>query len=174
MDFFEYSFSFLLSNIFLKLLKLKSFYEKIAFGLVLATLLVACKNNEEKVVTNEQASTDSIQHLYKPMYTDNWKIGDKKNVLLAEELYKYFIAKDFEGIGNLIADLDTVSNDDGTTIKGKAAILDLFKKIFSEISLKNFKVGVIFPVIGENRHQWVCIWDEVDVETADGRSQKIQ
>ena len=148
--------------------------KKLFFGLILTTSLVACSNNIGKAVTNEQENTDSIQHLFKPSYTDHWKIGDKKNVLLAEELHKYVIAKDFKGIGNLIADSATLSNDDGTTIKGKVAILELFEKLFSEITLKNYNLGVIFPIVGENGHQWVCIWDEADVVTADGKSQKIQ
>ena len=149
--------------------------KKLLFGLILSTALFACKNNEEKAVTEKQVNVDeSIQHLYKPSYTDNWKIGDKKNVLLAEELHKYVLAKDFKGIGDMISDTATLWNDDGTTIKGKTAILELFEKTFSGITLKNYNLQGIIPVVGENGQQWVDIWDEADVVTSDGKSQKVQ
>lgn len=148
--------------------------KKMLFGLMLTTALVACKNNEEKVVTTEPAKTDSIQHLYKPSYTDNWKIGDQKNVLLAEELHKYVLAKDFKGIGNFIADTASLWNDDGTIIKGKEAIMKFMEKSFSAVTLKNYNLAAIFPVVGANGHQWVDIWDEADVVTPDGKSQKVQ
>jgi len=39
---------------------------------------------------------------------------------------------------------------------------------------KNFQIIAIMPVVGENGHQWVNVWDEAVLEMADGKSQKYQ
>ena len=42
------------------------------------------------------------------------------------------------------------------------------------MTFKNYSIGAIIPVVGENGHQWVDIWDQADVVTKDGKSQKFQ
>ena len=76
--------------------------KKIVLGLLVSTSLVACKNVETKeTVTTEQAPA-AIEHIYKPTYTDNFKIGDQKNVLIVEELHQAIFAKDFKKIGEYL------------------------------------------------------------------------
>ena len=42
-----------------------------------------------------------------------------------------------------------------------------------KINIKNYKQAVSIPVVGENGHEWVLIWDEADVEV-DGKTTKVQ
>jgi ketosteroid isomerase-like protein len=82
--------------------------------------------------------------------------------------------KDFKQAGDLLSDTASFYNEDGTNIKGKAAIVDYMQKNFSNISFKNYQIAAIIPVVGENGHQWVDIWDEAEIITSDGKSQKYQ
>jgi predicted SnoaL-like aldol condensation-catalyzing enzyme len=141
--------------------------------ILLSVSLVACTNTADKSQSTENQSTPT-EHIYKPTYTDNFKIGDQKNVLLAEQFHKFLFEKDFKQAGDLIADTALFNNEDGSTLKGKAAIVDYMQKNFEGVTFKNFQIAAILPVVGENGHQWVDIWDEADIETPDGKTQKMQ
>lgn len=147
--------------------------KKLVLSVLVLTSLVACTESAKKSETAEQPSAP-IEHIYKPTYTDNFKIGDEKNVLLAEKFHKIMFEKDFKQAGELIADTALFNNEDGTTIKGKAAILEFMEKNFAGVTFKNYQIAAILPVVGENGHQWVDIWDEAELGTPDGKSQKYQ
>ncbi len=147
--------------------------KKLVLGILVSASLIACTNTEKKTETVEQKSTP-IEHIYKPFYTDNFKIGGEKNVLIAEQFHKVLFEKDFKQAGDLLSDTASFYNEDGTNIKGKAAIVDYMQKNFSNISFKNYQIAAIIPVVGENGHQWVDIWDEAEIITPDGKSQKYQ
>jgi len=138
-----------------------------------ATSLLACKTEEKKTATAEQKPS-TAEHMYKPTYTDNFKIGDQKNVLLAEQFHEAVFAKDYAKLGTFLVDTAVFYNEDGTTLKGKAALIDFMQKNYSKLNFKNYKVGVSIPVVGENGHEWVLMWDEADVETPDGKTQNYK
>jgi len=127
--------------------------KKVFLGLLVIASFAACKSTETKPTETVEASSEKVEHLYKPTYTDNFKIGDQTNVLLAEQFHKLIFEKDFKAVAEMISDTATYNVEDGTTLKGKAAIM---------------------PVVGENGHQWVDIWDEGDVVMPDGKTQKYQ
>ena len=77
-------------------------------------------------------------------------------------------------MGSFIVDTAVFYNEDGTTLKGKDALIDFMKKNYSTLNFKNYNVGVSLSVIGENGHEWVLMWDDADVETPDGKTQKYQ
>jgi hypothetical protein len=138
-----------------------------------ATSLLACKTEEKKAATAEQKPA-TVEHIFKPTYTDNFKIGDQKNVLLAEQFHEAVFAKDYAKLGTFLVDTAVFYNEDGTTLKGKAALIDFMQKNYSKLNFKNYKVGVSIPVVGENGHEWVLMWDEADVETPDGKTQNYK
>ena len=135
--------------------------------------LIACTETAKKTESPEKKSS-AITHIFKPTYTDNFVIGDAKNVLLAEQFHKLLFEKNFAQAGEMIADTAQMNNDDGSIVKGKAAIVDFMEKNFAGITMKNYQIFAILPVVGENGHQWVDIWDEADVVTPDGKTQKYQ
>lgn len=141
--------------------------KKVALSILAAAALFACSESKKE----ETAS--SIEHIYKPTYTDNFKIGDPKNVLLAEQFHKDLFAQDYKKAGEILSDTAEFHNEDGTTLKGKAAIIDFMEKGFSQVKFKNYEIVAIIPTVGENGHQWVNIWDKADVETPDGKTQKV-
>lgn len=147
--------------------------KKIVLGLLVSTSLVACKNVETKeTVTTEQAPA-AIEHIYKPTYTDNFKIGDQKNVLIVEELHQAMFAKDFKKIGEYLSDTVVFDLEDGSTVKGKEASLAYMEKAFAELNIKNYSLTGAVPIVGENGHQWVIMFDKADIETPDGKTQKV-
>ena len=135
---------------------------------------MSCKDTEKKTAEAAETTPKKLEHIYTPTYTDNFTIGGQENVMLAEKFHKAGFEKDFETVANLIADTAVFYNEDGTTLKGKTVIVDFMKKSFSEMTFKNYSIGAIIPVVGENGHQWVDIWDQADVVTKDGKSQKFQ
>ncbi len=141
--------------------------KKVALSILAAAALFACSE------AKKEETASPIEHIYKPTYTDNFKIGDQKNVLLAEKFHQDLFAQDYKKAGEILSDTAEFHNEDGTTLKGKAAILDFMEKGFSQVKFKNYEIVAIIPTVGENGHQWVNIWDKADVETPDGKTQKV-
>jgi predicted SnoaL-like aldol condensation-catalyzing enzyme len=148
--------------------------KKVFLGLIVAASFAACTSTETKTTETVEATTEKVEHLYKPTYTDNFKMGDQKNVLLAEQFHKVLFEKDFKAAGDMMSDTATMNAEDGSIFKGKAAIMEFVEKSFSGVTFKDFKIVAIIPVVGENGHQWVNVWDEAELVFADGKSQKFQ
>ena len=138
--------------------------------LALIVMFISCTNQEA-----EQTKTDSaaIDKLFKPTYTDNFKIGNPENILLIENMHQGMISKDFELVGELIDENAVFYMEDGATIQGKQAMLNFMEANFTQITLKNYSVGVSIAVVGENGDEWVLMWDTADIETPDGNTQKV-
>ena len=148
--------------------------KKLLLTAAVATALFSCKNpaTKENVSTEEKAP--AIEHIYTPTYTDNFKIGDQKNVLLAEQLHQAIFAKDFNKIGESLSDTVLFNMEDGSTLKGKAAAMEYMQKAFSQITIKNYSLTGVVPIVGDNGHQWVIMFDKADIETPDGKTQKVE
>ena len=98
--------------------------KKIVLSILTAATMLACTEAKKEETAN------AIVHIYKPTYTDNFKIGDPNNALLAEKFHQDLFAQDYQKAGEIMADTAEFHNEDGTTIKGKAAILDFMQKSF--------------------------------------------
>jgi hypothetical protein len=148
--------------------------KNLLLGFLVSASLFACTNptTKESVGTEQQATT--INHIFKPTYTDNFKIGDQKNVLIAEELHQAIFAKDFNKISEYLSDTVLFNMEDGSTIKGKKAGLEFMEKAFSQMNIKNYSLTGAVPIVGENGHEWVIMFDKADVETPDGKTQKVE
>ena len=139
--------------------------------LLILSLLFAfssCANQE----TQKTESTE-VDKIFKPTYTDNFKIGDPENILLIEKMHQGMISKDFEAVGELVADDAIFYMEDGATIEGKSALLEFMGENFSQITLQNYSVEVSISVIGENGEEWVLMWDQADIKMPDGSIQKV-
>jgi ketosteroid isomerase-like protein len=145
--------------------------KKILLGLIVSASLIACTNQETKTETAVLKSV-TVEHIFKPTYTDNFKIGGEGNVLIAEKFHQAIFAKDFKTLASFIADTAKFWMEDGTTINGKDSMMKFVEANFSKINVKNYKQAVSIPVVGENGHEWVLIWDEADVE-ADGKTTRV-
>jgi len=145
--------------------------KKIILCFLVSASLIACTNQETKKETAEQKSA-TVEHIFKPTYTDNFKIGGEGNVLIAEKFHQAIFAKDFKTLASFIADTAKFWMEDGTTINGKDSMMKFVEANFSKINVKNYKQAVSIPVVGENGHEWVLIWDEADVE-ADGKTTRV-
>lgn len=148
--------------------------KKVYLGLLVAASFAACTSTEKKTTEVAEQPSAKVEHIYKPTYTDNFKVGDSKNVLLAEQFHKVLFDKDFKAAADMISDTALFNNEDGTTLKGKADIVAFIEKSFTGLTFKNYQIAAILPVVGENGHQWVDIWDEADLVTPDGKTQKVQ
>jgi len=141
--------------------------KKLLLSILASAALFACSD------AKKEETASAVEHIYKPTYSDNWKIGDQKNVLIAEQIHKDLFAKDFAKVEAVLSDTAVFNNEDGSVLKGKVAVIDFMKKNFSAIKINNYKIIAIFPTVGENGHQWVDIWDQADVELPDGTIQKL-
>jgi ketosteroid isomerase-like protein len=145
--------------------------KKIILCFLVSASLIACTNQETKTETAELKSA-TVEHIFKPTYTDNFKIGGEGNVLIAEKFHQAIFEKDFKTLASFIADTAKFWMEDGTTINGKDSMMKFVESNFSKINVKNYKQAVSIPVVGENGHEWVLIWDEADVE-ADGKTTRV-
>ena len=128
--------------------------KKVFLGLLVAASFTACKSTETKTTETVEATTEKVEHLYKPTYTDNFKIGDQKNVMLAEQFHKVLFEKDFKAAGDMISDTATYNAEDGTVIKGKAGILEYMEKGFAGVTFKNYQIAAIYPNITRELTHW--------------------
>jgi len=148
--------------------------KKVFLFVLVAASLVACTSADKKTTETAEATTEKIEHLYKPTYTDNFKMGDQKNVLLAEQFHKVVFEKNFKAAGDMMSDTALMNAEDGSVVRGKDSIIAYMEKAFNGVTISNYQIVGIFPVVGENGHQWVDIWDEADLVFADGKTQKVQ
>ena len=138
--------------------------------LALMIMFFSCTNQKAEQLKSDSATIDK---LFKPTYTDNFKIGNPENILLIEKMHQGMISKDFELVGELIDENAIFYMEDGATIQGKQAMLNFMEANFTQITLKNYSVGVSIAVVGENGDEWVLMWDTADIETPDGNTQKV-
>ena len=75
-------------------------------------------------------------------------------------------------MGEFLADTAIFYLDDGKVINGKDSMVKFAEINFSKLNIINYKQTVSLPVVGENGHEWVLIWDEADVE-ADGKTTRV-
>ena len=130
-----------------------------------ALLIAACSNPKtEKSV--------AINHIYKPTYSDSLTIGNSSNALLVEQMHQAMIAKKYDEAAAFLADSVIFYLGDGTTITGKPAVLDLMKKEYAQVDIKNYSVQVNLPVVTEKGSELVLLWDNADIVTPDGKSAK--
>ena len=148
--------------------------KKVFLSVLVVASFAACTNADKKTTETVEATTEKIEHLYKPTYTDNFKIGDQKNVLLAEQFHKVVFEKNFKAAGDMMSDTALMNAEDGSVVRGKDSIMAYMEKHFNGVTISNYQITGIFPVVGENGHQWVDIWDEADLVFADGKTQKVQ
>jgi limonene-1,2-epoxide hydrolase len=148
--------------------------KKVFLFVLVAASLVACTSADKKTTETVEATTEKVEHLYKPTYTDNFKIGDQKNVLLAEQFHKVVFEKNYKAAVDMMSDTAVMNAEDGSVVKGKDSILAYMEKNFNGVTFTNYQIIGIFPVVGENGHQWVDVWDEADLVFADGKTQKVQ
>ena len=132
--------------------------------------IFSCVNQQTEPRKTDSTTVDKI---FKPTYTDNFKIGNPNNILIIEKMHQGVISKDFEAVGELMADDAVFYMEDGATIDGKSALLQFMNENFSQITLKNYSVSVSISVIGENGDEWVLMWDQADIEMPDGTIQKV-
>ena len=147
--------------------------KQVVLSLIVSVSLFACKNPGTKEATTTDQSSAAIEHIYKPTYTDNFKIGEQKNVLIVEKLHQAMFAKDFKKIGDYLSDTVTFNMEDGSMVKGKEASLAYMEKAFAQLNIKNYTVTGAVPLVGENGHQWVIMFDNAEIETPDGKTQKV-
>ena len=98
-----------------------------------ATSLIACKTEEKKTETAEKTAT--VEHMYKPTYTDNFKIGGEGNMAIAENFHKSMFAKDFKTLASFIADTAKFWMEDGSKINGKDSMMQFIEANFSKINI---------------------------------------
>lgn len=148
--------------------------KKLVLIILVSGYMFACKNTETKEVVTTVQAPAGIEHIYKPTYTDNFKIGDQNNVLIAEQMHQAMFAKDFKKIGEFLSDTVLFNMEDGSTIKGKEAGLAYMEKAFAGMNVKNYSMTGAVPIVGDNGHQWVIMFDRAEVETPDGKNQTIE
>ena len=132
--------------------------------LILVVILMSC----EQPVKEAQAELDFP---YEPTYQKEWKIGSQENVLLVQNLLKSFIDGDIDKGYSYMSDDIEFWHQDGSVTNN----LDEFKEIYDEAlrsgAFTNHSIGVNIPVVSEDGHEWVLLWDIAD---AGGQTTRYQ
>ena len=146
--------------------------KKLLLCFLVSASLLACTNQESKNSITDQ-KTNNIKHIFKPTYVENFKVGGESNVLLVEKFHQAIFAKDFKQMGEFLADTAIFYLDDGKVINGKDSMVKFAEINFSKLNIINYKQTVSLPVVADNGHEWVLVWDEADLEVV-GKSTKVR
>ena len=130
---------------------------------IVATML-SCTN--PKQATSER--TEAVEFIYQPTYQSSFEMGSDEKVLLIQEMHQHIINKDYDKAVSYLTDDVVFSLDNGTTLEGKESVLQFMKEAYSAVSINDYSVAVNFTVVGENEVEWVLLWDNGTIETADG------
>ena len=60
--------------------------------------------------------------------------------------------------------------EDGSSIEGKEAVIKFISDAYSVVDIKDYQVAVNFAVKGDNGDEWVLLWDNGKVVTAEGEA----
>ena len=122
---------------------------------LLVATMISCTNSK-------QASTESAEateFIYQPTYQSSFEMGSDEKVLLIQEMHQHIINKDYDKAVSYLTDDVVFSLDDGSSF---------MKEAYSAVSINDYSVAVNFTVVGENDVEWVLLWDNGTIETADG------
>ena len=129
--------------------------------LLLILVLISCET------TNKQEPQTQLDFPFEPSYQKDWKMGNQENVLLIQNLHKILLDGEFDRVTEFISDTIVMSMGDGSRVSG----IDNFKELlegYKDANLRDYNLGVNFPIISEEGHEWVINWDAVTYDTADG------
>ena len=63
--------------------------------------------------------------------------------------------------------------EDGSTIEGKENCMKFMVESYSAVEIEDYNVAVNLAVTGDNGDEWVLLWDNGSVVTADGTSNSF-
>ena len=128
--------------------------------------LISCTNPKQAATENAEA----IEFIYQPTYQSSFEMGSDEKVLLIQEMHQHLINQDYEKAVSYLTDDVVFDLDNGSSLEGKESVLQFMKEAYAAVSIKDYSVAVNFTVVGENEVEWVLLWDNAAVETADGTS----
>jgi hypothetical protein len=135
----------------------------IIMGLFVATLF-SCTNPQQAA----NKSSEAIEFIYEPTYQSSFEMGSDEKVLLIQEMHQHIIDQDYDKAVSYLTDNVVFSLDNGTSLEGKESVLQFMKEAYSSVSINDYSVAVNFTVIAENGDEWVLLWDNGTIESADG------
>ena len=128
--------------------------------------MISCTNPKQAATENAEAT----EFIYQPTYQSSFEMGSDEKVLLIQEMHQHLINQDYDKAASYLTDDVVFSLDNGSSLEGKESVLQFMKEAYSTVSINDYSVAVNFTVIGENGVEWVLLWDNATVETADGAS----
>ena len=129
------------------------------------TFFLSCDQTQKKESQDEPTKVD---YIYKATYLDDFKIGDSNLVLKVQEMHQHIIEKNYEMVGEYLADNVVFGLEDGSLIEGKEACMKFMIEGYSSIEIEDYQVAVNLAVTGNNGDEWVLLWDNGKIVTQDG------
>ncbi|MBC8455169.1 MAG: sodium-translocating pyrophosphatase [Flavobacteriales bacterium] len=121
----------------------------------------------------EEVEKASVDYIYEATYLDTFEIGDEEKVLMVQEMHEHIINKDYEKVGNYLADNVVFNLEDGSSIEGKEAAIKFMLDSYADVDIKDYKVAVNFSVVGDNADEWVLLWDNGTIVSKNGEGSSF-
>jgi len=139
--------------------------KKIVFLFATITFFLSCDQTQKK---ETQENPKKVDYIYEATYLDNFEIGNTDLVLKVQEMHQHIIDKNYDMVANYLADDVVFALEDGSQIEGKDACIKFMIEGYSSIEIEDYQVAVNLAVKGDNGHEWVLLWDNGTIVTADG------
>jgi len=131
-----------------------------------STLFISCEKQPEEKKAD-------ISYIYEATYLDTFKMGNPDLVLKVQQMHESIIKKDYESVGSFLADNVEFNIEDGSTITGKENCMKFMVEGYSSVEIEDYNVAVNLAVTGNNGDEWVLLWDNGTVTSADGTSNSF-
>ena len=130
------------------------------------SVFISCEKKSEEVKPN-------VNYIYEATYLDTFKMGNSDLVLKVQQMHESIIKKDYESVGSFLADNVEFRLEDGSTIEGKENCMKFMVEGYSSVEIEDYNVAVNLAVTGNNGDEWVLLWDNGTVTSADGTSNSF-
>ena len=122
--------------------------------------------------THENHET-SRNYIYDATYLDTFEMGSDERVLIVQSMVRDLIAKDYIKVSEYLSENVVFNLSDGSSIEGKEAAIKHISDTYSAVDIQDYKVAVNLAVTGDNGDEWVLLWDNGKVVTAEGNISSL-
>ena len=140
--------------------------KQIIVAFLFAAVIVSCGEKPEEIKAD-------VNYIYEATYLDTFKMGNSELVLKVQQMHESIIKKDYESAGSFLADNVEFRLEDGSTIEGKENCMKFMVEGYSSVEIEDYNVAVNLAVTGNNGDEWVLLWDNGTVTSADGTSNSF-
>ena len=129
------------------------------------------KGKEDKTKMKADMAVQQVDLPYTVSSSSQFTMGKPAQAKMVLDLYQAYDASDFSK-ADWFADTLTAIFPDGQLVRGRDAVLDMFKQARASLSSNKFEITAVMPTHSIDRNEdWVSVWGRQRSTTASDNMQ---